>query len=138
MCRYSNTITTFLCYNHDVITRTNVGISFFFPTFFCAITCPHCAIFLRNIWFEKQTNKKQIVKTKSANASTRQQTSWCTRRRSTSLSQTIWTRLSQNSRHTKKLVDASATCTTNITATNNTAAATIHSRLEFNRQKTQK
>ena len=58
MCRYSNTITTFLCYNHDVITRTNVGISFFFPTFFCAITCPHCAIFLRNIWFEKNKQTK--------------------------------------------------------------------------------
>ena len=30
------------------------------------------------------------------------QTNWCTRRRSTSRSQTIWTRLSQNSRHTRR------------------------------------
>ena len=114
-----------------------LGSLSFCPRFFVPSLAP-TAPFFCEISGSKKSNKKQIVKTKSANASTRQQTSWCTRRRSTSLSQTIWTRLSQNSRHTKKLVDASATCTTNITATNNTAAATIHSRLEFNRQKTQK
>ena len=38
------------------------------------------------------------------------QTSWSTRRRSTSLSQTIWTRLSQNFRHTRA-INATATTT---------------------------
>jgi hypothetical protein len=41
-----------------------------------------------------------------------QQTSWCTRRRSTSQSQTIWTRLSQNSRRTRDINNATAPSTT--------------------------
>ena len=52
-----------------------------------------------------------------------QQTSWCTRRRSTSQSQTIWTRLSQNSRRTRDIVNATAPSTT-----------TIHFRLDFSRE----
>ena len=53
-----------------------------------------------------------------------QQTSWCTRRRSTSQSQTIWTRLSQNSRRTRDINNATAPSTT----------TTIHFRLDFSRE----
>ena len=54
------------------------------------------------------------------------QTSWCTRRRSTRQSQTIWTRLSQNSRHTRDINNATAPSTTTTT--------TIHFRLDSTRK----
>lgn len=53
------------------------------------------------------------------------QTSWCTRRRSTRQSQTIWTRLSQNSRHTRDINNATAPSTT---------TTTIHFRLDSTRK----
>jgi hypothetical protein len=72
----------------------------------------------------QKTNKQKLDLPETSTCLYQQQTSWCTRRRSTSQSQTIWTRLSQNSRRTRDINNATAPSTT----------TTIHFRLDFSRE----